>query len=109
MLGPCGLHVGNAEVGDLDRLRALDPHQVAGLDVAVHDAARVRIRQRTPDLNAQDQHLTHRQPLAVRHLVTQGLAVEQLHGHVGPALDLAHVVHRDDVRMREPARSARFT
>jgi len=33
-------------------------------------------------------------------------AVDELHGHVGPAFDLAHVMHDDDVGVRESARGA---
>ena len=44
----------------------------------------------------------------LRHHVGQRLAVDQLHGHVGPAVDLADVVHDHDVGVRQPAGGARL-
>ena len=100
-----GLDMGDAEVGDLDRLRAAQAHHVARLDVAVHDAACMRVVERPCELDAHDHHVAHRHRLAVGHHIGERLTVEQLHGHVGPAFDLADVVHDDDVRMRQPASS----
>jgi hypothetical protein len=68
----------------------------------------VRVVERIGQLDAHDQHLAHGQPLVGLHHVAEDVALQELHGHVGPALDFTDVVHRDDVGVRQAAGGARL-
>jgi len=94
---------GEAEVEELGRPVAHD-EDVVRLEVAVQDPPRVRVErvERPRDPLRDREHLVERQRPAA-HLLDQGLALEELHGHVerGAALErrLVHVETADDVGM----------
>ena len=104
---PCGLRglaafdTADAEVRHLDRVCIADQHDVAGLDVAMHDALLVREAQGRRQLRADGDGLRQRQlrialePLRERH------AVDELHRDVGQAVLFTDVVDGDDIGMRE--------
>nr|WP_249937124.1 hypothetical protein [Roseateles sp. DAIF2] len=96
-----GLHMRDAEVHHLDVLRAAHAGDVAGLDVAMHDAALVRIVERARQLDAHHDDIAHRQRQAGLQYIGQRFAVQQLHRHIGAAVDLADIVHGDDVGVRQ--------
>ena len=74
---------------------------VLGLDVAVDDAARMRVLQRVRDFAAIRSASSHRQlPLALQPLA-QRLALDERHHVVEDAVGLAGVVQRHDVRVLE--------
>jgi hypothetical protein len=100
------VHVRDAEVGDLDRLGVGQHQNVARLDVAMHDAVRMRIVERARQLQADHHGVADGELMTLVELIGQRHAVDELHGHVGPAFDLAHVMHDDDVGVRESARGA---
>ena len=84
-----------SEVQELDA--GFRQHDVAGLQIAVHDAAAVRGIQRLGDLPPQPQDLIERQR-PEGELRRQSLAVEVFHDQYAPAV-VADVVNRADVRM----------
>ncbi len=101
------LRTGDAEVGDLHLTLWRDQH-VAGLHVAVHDAVRVRERQRVGDLG-RDAHRVRRGETFVRlQDLAQRLAGDVLHHDEGGVVLLAPVVDRDDVRVVESGRGLRL-
>ncbi len=91
-----GLELGEAEVEQLDA--ALGQHDVAGLQVPVHDPLPMRLIQRVGDLHAVAQRLLEGQrPLG--EAVGQRLALDQLHHEVIHAVLVADVVQRADMRV----------
>ena len=78
-----------------------------GLDVAMHDAALVRVGQALGHL-AGDLDRLDRRDRALLHALAQVGALEQLHREVGHAVDLAEIVGGDDVRVVELARRLRL-
>ena len=96
----------DAEVGQAGAAIVADQH-VLGLDVAVHDAAAVRVRERLAHLAGDVDRLRHRQRQPPR----ERAARHELHHQVRVAGGGgAEVVHGDDARMlqaRERARLAR--
>ena len=92
--------VGDAEVGDLD-LPVWADQDVARLDVAVHDAGRVRDRQRFADL-ADDVHrgLGVQPPLFAQHL-PQVPALDELHHDEVQIAVLTGVEDLRDVRVTQ--------
>ena len=90
--------LGEAEVEQLHaRLR---DHDVAGLQIPVHDPLPVRLVERVGDLDAVAQRLIERQR-ALAEPVAERLALEVLHDEVLGLALAADVVERADVRMRE--------
>ncbi len=106
----------DTEIADLDDLRLLavvvEPahdHQVLGLDVAMDDVARVRMREPRADLDEQARDAGEREPLLDIEDVAQALPVEELHRDVEEAVGLlTEVEHAREVRMIEPARRERL-
>ncbi len=90
--------LGDAEVRDH---RGVPGEQhVVRLDVAVHDAVLVRVRERARDV-AQDAHrLGDRQRPAAQPRA-QALALDERHRVVGQPVEVAGREHRDDVRLLE--------
>jgi hypothetical protein len=94
-----------AEVEQL-RARAGD-HDVGGLQIAMHDAAPVRLVERIRDLHRVlerrvDGHGAAHEPARER------LALEQLHHQIVDVAGASDVVHRADVRMTELRDRPRF-
>ena len=92
--------LGEAEVEDLG-LAALRDEDVRRLDVAVHDAARVRGLEGIGDLRRRDRAASRACSGPAAEPVPQRLALEQLHGDERLALVLADVVDRADVGVLE--------
>ena len=98
--------LGQPEIGEqrgLHRLAAFDEH-VRGLDVAVHEPARVRRVQRRRDLRDQHRGPHRLQPRLRRHEPREVLAVDVAHRDVEQPLLLARVVDRDHVRVLDRGR-----
>ena len=89
----------DAEVRD-DRVPAGDEH-VVRLDVAVHDAARVRVRERVDDVAQDADRVAHGHLAFARELRAQRLAFHERHRIVEEIADLPRGEHRHDVRMLE--------
>ena len=98
------LEARQAEVEDLHPPVGQAEH-VLGLQIAVHDAARVRHDQRRRQRLRHGERAIARQRTALHHR-PQGLAVEILAADVGVAVDVLERVDRGDVRMHEGRRRA---
>ena len=97
---------GDAEVGQLGddarRLGRLGDQDVAGLDVAVDDAARVRVRERVAQRDA-DQHDVAVGQRAVGAAARASVcAAHELGDQVDGVVVAAGLVERDDRRVRQP-------
>jgi hypothetical protein len=99
---PAARAPGQAEVHD-DRLAAPVDHDVGRLEVAVDHAPLVRLLQRQGQLAHQEGTLSRRRRLGADEL-PQRLALEEGHGQVGDAVDLAGVVERADVGVLDQRR-----
>ena len=75
-------------------------HDVLGLDVAVDDAALVRRAEGARDVAEPENPPLHGDAL-VADVRAKRAALDELHGDVRRAFDLANVVDRDGVRVRE--------
>ena len=93
--------VRDAEVDDVDEVVGGDEH-VAGLDVAVHHAVGVRGVERLGDLGDQVDGPLGRQRAAALDQRAEVGPVDEAHVDEQPAVDLAVVVDRDDVRLAQP-------
>ncbi len=94
--------LGDAEVHDLGGVVFEDP-DVRRLDVAMHDAARVRVLESAGDLHQVEELLRQAQELAALDLAIEILAGEVLLDEVGDAVLESEVVDRDDVAVVEIA------
>jgi hypothetical protein len=98
--------VGETEVGDARAIRLVD-QDVPGLEVAVHDAQRVRRVHGGRDVA----HVAGRAlgwQRRAAHQIRQALALDQLHREVRLAVVVADLEHRDGVRVTELGGGARF-
>ena len=115
MVAPSGPTAGHAAgEAEVEQPRAGPrQHDVAGLQVAMHDAGAMRRRQRLGDLHAELERLLDRQRAALQPL-RQALAFEELHHQEQPGRaaavgrQLADVVERTDVGMLEARNAARL-
>jgi hypothetical protein len=82
---------------------ARDEH-VVRLDVAMHDAARVRVRERIHHIAQHAHRIAHRHLALARELRAQRLALDERHRIVEEIAGLAGREHRHDVRMLERCR-----
>jgi len=100
-------HLGDAEVEHLDALAAglvLDEEAIGGLQVAVHDAALVRRRERGTHLQRDLLGASPAdRPLALEHLGDIGAGEVLHHEEDDPVRGLIDVEHADDVGMGDHA------
>jgi hypothetical protein len=87
------------EVGD-ERVPARE-EDVLRLDVAVHHAALVRVRERVGDLARDAERLRQRELRLAREVIAQRARFDEGGHVVEHAVRLPGVVHREDVRVRE--------
>ena len=103
--------LGDAEVEHLDEVGIavlLDEHDVLGLEIAVHDVARVRARERRGDL-ARDVERAPSVERPARDLGAQALALDVLeHEEERAVLELAEVGGGRDVRVLDVRRGHRL-
>ena len=92
-----------AEVEQLHAVRGQE--HVGGLQVAMHDAARVQRRERGEHAEADRHRLGHAERATLQPL-GQRFAIEQLHGDEQPAVVLADLVDLADVRVVHAGRRA---
>ena len=97
----------DAEVHHLDAA-VLQQHDVLRLDVAVDDAALVRVLQRLQDLHRKVQRLAPLDLALLLDVLLERDAVHIFHDDVLDAVAEADVVHLDDVRVREHRDRLRF-
>ena len=90
------------EIGDLHHA-VLGQHDVRGLDVAMHHAARMGVGEGVQDLAHQPDDHRRRQPLLLVEHGLEGLALDHLHDDPGDLGVFAVVEDGNDVRMREAA------
>ena len=94
--------LGQSEIEELDAALGVD-HDVAGLEIAVHDAGGVRLGQRAGDLDGVAQDLLEpHAPLGDE--LAERLAVHVLHGDEVSAVLRGDVVDGDDIGIVEGAR-----
>ncbi len=94
------------EVGNAHAAVLVD-EDVLGLDVAVDDAAFVRVLQRIAQLRHDLQHVGAAEPALFEQLPQVG-AVDVVHDQVAVARGLAEAVHADDAWMVEARQRARL-
>ena len=104
----CRDHARDAEVHDQRASsRALD-HHVVRLDVAVDDAASVRVRERVAHVLEQSHRVANRQRTRALHPFAEALAFDIAHDVREEVGRFLHGIHGHDVRMGEARRHARF-
>ena len=97
-----------AEVEDLD-LALVAHHHVVGLEVAVHDAALMRLHQRARDGPRDAERLGERRaPPAHRARRAERPPLHELHRDEGDPVRLARLVDRGDVPVVDRGRGARL-
>src|SRR5207248_8133664 len=99
--------LGEAEVKYLQPPVASD-HDVARLQIAMHDAALMRGADRVDERHGELQKIGDRQTVS-RNEIDQRLPVHELHREEVHAVGLLHAVDGDDVRMIERGHGLRFT
>ena len=97
----------DAEVCDLHAPVA-QHHDVLGLDVAVDDAAAVRVGECAHDLGDEVHRLAPVHAAAALHILLEGDPVDQLHDDILRVTRGGDVIDRDDVRMGELGNGARL-
>ena len=98
---------GEPEVEDLHRA-AVGDVDVCRLDVAVDDAARMRVLEPEADVHRELDLAPEAHSFGTAHARLKVFALEELHREIRLTLVLAEVVNRDDVRVRELAGGARL-
>ena len=78
---------------------------VIGLDVTMHDATHVRIRESVRDFAHDSADVRKRQRTAIPHAVADVLAFDERHHEISESLALIHAENRNDVGMVEIRRS----
>ena len=100
-------HPRDPEVGELGdpraRVRSFRDDHVGRLDVAVHDAALVRVRERVAQDDADAQHVAVRQGAVVEQ-VGEGSPADELGDEIDRVAVAPRLVEGDDSRVREPSR-----
>ena len=94
------LEGGDAEVCHLGDAVAVD-HDVLGLDIAVDDAVLVRVLEGLRDLGGEKQRLRRGEPALAVDILLERDALDELHDDILHRERMAHIVHRDDVRVAE--------
>ena len=100
--------VRDAEVGHERAARARLEQDVVRLDVPVHDAAAVRVRQRPGDLAHHAHRVGRRQRAPCAQPLAERLPLDVAHDEEDEPARLADAVDGDDVRVREAGGGARF-
>ncbi len=99
--------LGDAEVGD-DHAAVVVHHDVAGLDIAVHDAAAMRMREPGRHLAQDDLHGRDRQRAGLLDDRVEWPPHQALHHEENEPVGLPHREDRQDVGVAEIGRQARF-
>src|SRR5205085_8591938 len=97
----------DAEVGHLRPPVAVQDH-VLRLDVAMHETLLVREAEPARDLDRDLERMLHRQPALLVEDLRERATLDELEDDELPALVLAAVEDRDDVRVRERRDRARL-
>ena len=95
-----GRDLRDAEIGDL-HAAVLEDHDVVGLNVAVDDAAAVRVLQRLGDLRGKMQRLAPTQLPLLLHILLERDALDELHDDVVDVVRVRHIVNAHDIRVRQ--------
>ena len=90
----------DAEVGHLDGA-VLQQHDVLRLDVAVNDAALMRVLQRLEDLGGEVQHVLPLDDTLTVDILLESDAVDIFHDDILDHIAEADIIDLDDVRMRK--------
>jgi hypothetical protein len=96
----------DAEIQHLGALLIVD-HDIGRFQIAVHDAALVRVSERAGDVRPVAQHGFDRQPVR-GHELRQRPAVDVLHGDEGETVHFADFVHGANVRVTQVRGGARL-
>ena len=99
----------DAEVGDDRTPRRPFDENVLGLYVAMHDAPRVRIRQRPRHFAQHANNFRGRQRTAITNTIAKGFAVDVAHREKCKAADFVGAIDGYNVGMRKLRGHARFT
>src|ERR1700722_5341959 len=99
---------GDAEVGDLQYIRACVVHEIRGLDVPMHDLLLVREAQGLCRATDHFQHFARFQEVIGRRMIAQMTPLQVFHGYIRKATFLPDIIYRHDVRMIEPTGGLRF-
>ena len=96
-----GRHAGRTREAEVHELRpVLREHHVPGLEITMDDSGPMCAIQGVRDLDAELEHLRHRQ-CTLREPLRESLPVDQLHHQIVGTVLMANVVERADVRVVE--------